>query len=154
MSKKRRAPFQVLIFPFCSQGKGTHQFLVLRRTDEQYWQAIAGGGDEGESPIQAAQRESSEEAGIEDSTRFFQLTSTCSIPVIHFENRDHWPKDLLVIPEYSFAVELSHTYPINLSNEHTEYKWLSFDEAQNLLHWDSNKTALWELNERLKRQCE
>jgi hypothetical protein len=30
-----------------------------------------------------------------------------------------------------------------------EFKWASYDEAVNLLKWDSNKNALWELKERL-----
>ena len=37
-----------------------------------------------------------------------------------------------------------------LSSEHKEYRWVKYDEAMRLLKYDSNKTALWELNERLK----
>lgn len=37
-----------------------------------------------------------------------------------------------------------------LSSEHKEYRWVEYDEAMRLLKYDSNKTALWELNERLK----
>ncbi len=37
-----------------------------------------------------------------------------------------------------------------LSKEHSEYKWVSIKEAQTILCWDSNKTALWELEERIK----
>jgi len=36
------------------------------------------------------------------------------------------------------------------SKEHLEYKWVSIKEAQTILCWDSNKTALWELEERIK----
>ncbi len=36
-----------------------------------------------------------------------------------------------------------------LSHEHIELKWECFENADSLLNWDSNKTALWELNERL-----
>ncbi|HFJ9286950.1 TPA: NUDIX pyrophosphatase, partial [Bacillus toyonensis] len=36
--------------------------------------------------------------------------------------------------------------------EHFNYKWLCFEEAVTLLKWDSNKTALWELNKRLLKQ--
>ena len=41
---------------------------------------------------------------------------------------------------------------IKLSKEHDEYKWLSYDEAKKLLKYDSNKSALWELNEKLNRK--
>ena len=40
-------------------------------------------------------------------------------------------------------------YDIKLSNEHKEYKWVEYNEAMEKLRYDSNKTALWELNERL-----
>ena len=38
-----------------------------------------------------------------------------------------------------------------LGDEHSEIKWASYEEAKELLKFDSNKNALWELNERLKR---
>ncbi|MGH7862823.1 MAG: VOC family protein [Candidatus Dormibacteraceae bacterium] len=53
-----------------------------------------------------------------------------------------------MIPNYTFGVELT-TEPIVLSHEHTEHRWLSFEEATALLKWDDNRTALWELHERL-----
>ncbi|OOE48439.1 NUDIX pyrophosphatase, partial [Salinivibrio kushneri] len=34
--------------------------------------------------------------------------------------------------------------------EHTEFRWCGFKEASELLKYDSNKIALWELNQRLK----
>ena len=37
-----------------------------------------------------------------------------------------------------------------LSNEHTEYKWLTYDEARKLLKWDSNKVAMYEIKCNLK----
>ena len=36
-----------------------------------------------------------------------------------------------------------------LSSEHTEIKWLKYEDAVAILKFDSNKTALYELNERL-----
>jgi broad specificity phosphatase PhoE len=42
---------------------------------------------------------------------------------------------------------------ITLSREHTDYRWVAYAEAARLLRWDSNRTALWELNERLTRQA-
>lgn len=35
------------------------------------------------------------------------------------------------------------------TGENKLYKWVSFDEAYEKLKFDSNKTALWELNQRL-----
>ena len=59
-----------------------------------------------------------------------------------------WGKECFVIPEYAFAVRVADTF-LQLSHEHTEYKWLTYSEAQTVLRYDSNKTALWELNRRI-----
>ena len=56
---------------------------------------------------------------------------------------------MFFVYEYSFAVNLKDC-EINLSSEHKEYKWVSYDEAKELLKYDSNKNALWELNEKIK----
>lgn len=61
-------------------------------------------------------------------------------------------EDVFVIKEYCFGVDVNGQ-EIVLNDEHPEYKWLSYEEAKKLLKWDSDKTALWELNERLKRGC-
>ena len=39
---------------------------------------------------------------------------------------------------------------IKLSNERETMQWCNYEEAMSKLEYDSNKTALWELNERLK----
>jgi hypothetical protein len=41
-------------------------------------------------------------------------------------------------------------FTIAISREHTAYRRLSCEEAMKLLRRDSNKTALWQLNERLR----
>jgi dATP pyrophosphohydrolase len=38
-----------------------------------------------------------------------------------------------------------------MSSEHKEYKWVSYSEAFEMLKYDSNRTALWELKTRLQR---
>lgn len=57
-------------------------------------------------------------------------------------------KNVYVVPEYLFAFECD-SEPL-LSNEHTEYKWLTYDEARKLLKWDSNKVAMYEIKCNLK----
>lgn len=55
----------------------------------------------------------------------------------------------MVIPEYSFAVMIDNTI-LNLSHEHTEYDWVDYETAIKRLRYDSNKTALWELDNKIK----
>ncbi|MEC8990461.1 MAG: hypothetical protein VX656_04385 [Candidatus Latescibacterota bacterium] len=40
-------------------------------------------------------------------------------------------------------------HEIVLSAEHAEVRWLNFDDAHQLAKYDGNKTALWELDQRL-----
>jgi len=36
--------------------------------------------------------------------------------------------------------------------EHLKYQWFTYDDAMEKLNWDSNKTALWELNYRIENK--
>jgi dATP pyrophosphohydrolase len=122
---------------------------VLKRSDEGYWQFVAGGGEDGELPIQSAERETAEEIGITVGT-LIKLDTISSVPKICFANADSWDNDLYVIPEYCFGINVRDS-AIVISNEHAEMCWLHYEQAYNLLKWDSNRVALWELNERLTK---
>ena len=138
-----REPYQILSIPY-RIVEGTPLFCIFRRADSSHWQFIAGGGENGETPTQAAIRETIEEIGV-GPINIKQLTCISYVPaeVIAESRRQHWDKNTYVIPEYSFAFECD-SKP-TLSNEHTEYKWLTYDEARKLLKWDSNKVAMYEL---------
>ena len=47
------------------------------------------------------------------------------------------------------AVMIDNTI-LNLSHEHTEYDWVDYETAIKRLRYDSNKTALWELDNKIK----
>jgi dihydroneopterin triphosphate diphosphatase len=142
-----RAPFQVLILPF-RKIDDSFQFALFCRADDKCWQAVAGGGEAGETPLEAARREAFEEAGISPGAEFIALDSVCSIPVIHFRESEAWGKDVFVIPEHSFGVNCTKQ-KIILSNEHIRMLWLPYSEALEKFTYDSNRTALWELNQKL-----
>jgi dATP pyrophosphohydrolase len=78
------------------------------------------------------------------------LDSVASIPVLNVVGKFLWGDKVLIIPEYCFGVEVKGRQ-LNISREHIEYKWVNYEEAVKMLKWDSNKSALWELNERLLR---
>jgi dihydroneopterin triphosphate diphosphatase len=146
-----RALFQVIVIPYRRNDAGILKYALFRRIDRDggYWQTIAGGGEEGESPLEAARREALEEAGLPVSLTFIELDSRASIPISHFKELSKLP-GIYVIPEYAFAVDAKDV-EIQLSYEHSEFLWLRYDKAMEFLRWDSNKTALWELNERLTK---
>jgi dATP pyrophosphohydrolase len=144
-----RAPFQVLVYPYRKVGDTEYEYALLRRSDEGWWQAIAGGGEDNETPLEAARRETREETGIALDTLFLQLDTIEPVRVTEFRDNHFWGADIYVIPQYCFGV-LVQDGQITLSHEHTDYQWLTYDEAYNLLKYDGNRTALWELNQRLR----
>ena len=143
-----RAPFQILAVP-CHFIKGELCFCVFRRADSDIWQFIAGGGENNEKPSDAALREIKEETGV-TAEKLTALQSVAFVPaeVVAKNLRAHWDKNIFVIPEYSFAFECSADP--TLSREHSEYKWLPYNDARKLLKWDSNKVAMYEIMCRLR----
>lgn len=49
-----RASYQVLVIPYHLGASGRLEFAIFRRADSGYWQGIAGGGEEGETPLETA----------------------------------------------------------------------------------------------------
>ena len=143
-----RAPFQILVFPYRRQESGDVQYAIFSRVDCSCWQGIAGGGEEDETPLEAAKRESFEEAGIPGNYPYIQLDTINSIPVIHFRDSYLWGEKIYVIPEYTFGVHIGKN-EIRLSSEHKELRWVNIEEAMTMLKYDGNQTALWELNQKV-----
>lgn len=139
-----RAPLQILAIPY-RFVEGALSYCLFRRTDSDYWQFVAGGGEDNETPLEAAIREIFEEAGVK-ADNIIKLTSMCYVQADIFKKRHlyNWPKDLYVVPEYAFGFECNDE--VVISREHTECLWLSYEEARKKCKWDSNRTALYELN--------
>lgn len=138
------------MFPFRCEGDG-HVYGLLRRQDAGYWQGVAGGGEAGESPLQAARREAAEEAGAGPDAEFVALDARATMPVVAVTGGFTWGPDVLVIPEYAFGAGVE-SGRLRLSDEHSEYGWFSLEEACKAVRWDSSRTALWELDQRLRRR--
>lgn len=145
-----RAKYQVLVIPYHIEN-GNVKYCIFKRNDMKVWQFIAGGGeDEDETIIISAKREAYEEANIGMDCNYSVLDTQNSIPTYCFkEARKIWDENCLVIPEYTFAVRMDTTI-LELSQEHTEYEWVDYKTALKRLRYDSNKTALWELDSKIK----
>jgi len=142
-----RAKFQVLVIPFIIDKQNNLKVAVFKRIDGDYWQFIAGGGEKNETILEAAQREAYEEAKIKSDNKFYKLDTMSMVPKRYFHEHKN-RKDMYVVPEYCFGVLLKDENLI-LSSEHLEYCWLNYEDAINCLKYDSNKTALWELKEKI-----
>ena len=144
-----RAPFNVLVYLYRRVGDGEFEYALLKRADAGFWQGVTGGGEGDETPSETARRETHEETGILPAAPFLQLDTVEPVPVTFFRDSHLWGEDVYVIPQYAFGVEVQDE-ELTLSPEHTAYRWLRYEEADRLLKYDGNRTALWELNQRLR----
>ena len=147
-----RLPYQTLTILY-KKNNDKILYAIFYRNSHPIWQFISGGGEDNETPFETVIREIKEETLLTiERKRVKQLDSRTTIPVLNITGRYTWGPDVYVIPEYAFSVEIIRDDNIQLSNEHKEYKWVEYDEAMNKLKYDSNKTALWELNEKIKNR--
>ena len=146
-----RAPYNVLVLPYYIYENNV-EYCIFKRADMNIWQFIAGGGEDDEEPRTAAIRESLEEASISPNSNYRQLVSMGYVSVENFSEkmRQTWGEKS-IIPVFTFSVNLDKK-DIVISDEHTEFKWCNYTEAKERLHFDLDKTALYELNEEVKRR--
>jgi len=137
-----RLPIQVEGIIFRKKG-GTIEYLLLKRLPERngFWQPVTGGVEEGETREEALRREVMEETGVENMLAVIE-------GLYYFEFSDPNPNQ-----EYVYGVEISPSEEITFDQkEHSEYRWCSFQEALQLLHWKENKEALRKLNATLTQR--
>jgi len=145
-----RAPFQILVYLCRRISDDEYEYALLKRSDGGWWQGIAGGGEGAETPLEAARREVKEEAGIASDSDFLALDTVVWVRAPEFRDSHLWGEGVYVIPQHCFGL-LVRNEEIMLSEEHSEYRWLNYGEADMLIRYEGNKTALWELHQRLSR---
>ena len=148
-----RAPYQILAILYKRENNKI-LYGIFYRNSHPIWQFISGGGENNENPLETVIREIEEETSLSvEKEKIEQLDSKTTIPVLNITGEYTWGKNVYVVPEYSFAIEIKdEDGNIQLSNEHKEYKWVEYEEALKKLKYDSNKTALWELNEKINKK--
>lgn len=92
------------------------QVLILKRSDDQSWCLPCGWVDVGECPATAAVREVKEETGLDVKAKGYLGISTKGAGKT--QNIQH-QVNMLVLVEL-----ISDTCTIQLSHEHTEFKWI------------------------------
>ncbi|MCH7965287.1 MAG: NUDIX domain-containing protein [Bacteroidetes bacterium] len=112
------------------------EFLLLKRAKDQIypavWQMVSGKIKENEKAFETSLRELREETNLTplkmwiapkvNSFYSSQSDSICLIPV--------------------FAVQVKKDSKVIISDEHSEYKWVTSDEAKRLLAWDGQRKAV------------
>ena len=110
-------------------------FLLLKRAKtkmyEHIWQGVAGKIEKGEKSWETAKRELKEETGLKPNKMFI---------VDHVSKFYEQIDDRInLVPVFGIEV---NTQEVLLSDEHSEYKWVTIDEALDLLVWTGQKQAI------------
>lgn len=140
---KTREQIELFVFRACEGGQSV-EFLLLLRTPGRggFWQPLTGGVHVGETLKDCVVREAKEEIGV-----------TISNPVLETGYSFTFTESGRSHSETVFCVEISRSESesIVLSDEHESYRWVSAQQALNLLKWDSNKTGLRRVLETIER---
>ena len=146
-----RLPIQVSIFVVRLDGEYGWECLLLHRVLPQmsFWQPVTGGVEEGETVEQTAARELAEETGFA-SDGLEPIGHVYSFPPNGmFKNMYEVVPDQITVHVFVAAV-LSDESPVIDPVEHDDYRWCSYDEAMELLHWWDDKAAIEKVAEFLK----
>lgn len=106
--------------------KSTDRFLLIQRSDyvasPLTWGLPGGKVENGESPLEAARRETIEEIGIDIK----------SLPItLIYTNDVHAPRFRF----YTYACIVDEEFEPSLNWESANYKWCTIDEVPAPLHW-------------------
>ena len=108
----------------------TNKYLLLKRSESKdfapgAWECVTGRVDQGEGFEDAVRREVFEELGVPGVTIEFIIGTT------HFYRGAAGPENELIGVVYGCA--LDEASPIHISQEHSEFRWLTVAEADTLL---------------------
>ncbi len=143
-----RAPFIVFVYPYIKTDDNDFEYALLKSAERNIWEAVAGGGEDAETLLEAAVRETFEETGIRVESPPVQLDTKAPVPVTRFKESHSWG-NMYVIPIHYFGIRAENRQ-IRMSEEHSEYKWLKYHDARELLKFEDDKIALWELDRRVR----
>jgi len=146
-----RQPRQIHVFLYRKGETGWEYAVFLRSNLKDCWQGVSGGVEDDETLEEAARRELWEEIGRQQALPLYPLECVNSFPaaIIGKKHAARWGENVILVPIHYFAV--AYDGPIRLSEEHLEYRWLPYEAASALLYFPEQKTALYELNERILR---
>src|SRR5512146_621054 len=116
-------------------NRTTGKFLLLKRASHKIypgtWQMITASCEEGESTKETAVRELFEETGIKKSSLF--AAPHVNTSYFYINNSIYF---------YPVFLAVVSTDEVLISDEHTEYKWVTYFEAVKLIHWPDQIESL------------
>lgn len=112
------------------------EFLLLKRSNQDIypgvWQMVTGSVITGEKAYEAVIREIKEETGLIPE----KLWVVPNVNSFYSKKRDH----ICMVPV--FAALVKNNLEINISGEHTEFKWVDKDTAKQLLAWIGQRNSV------------
>lgn len=112
------------------------EFLLLKRSElEVYpgiWQMVTGSSNQEERALQTVVREIKEETDLQPK----RLWVVPFINSFYSWKRNH----ICLVPVFAAMVE--NDARVRISEEHTEYKWVSRDEAVEMLAWIGQRSSV------------
>ena len=130
----------------CLAENNEYKFLLLKRSETTkiypgIWQMVTGKIEEGESTSDAVKRELSEETGIK-AERLYVIPKINSF---YFAASDK----IMLSPVFLVMVKNTN---VTISDEHCEYKWVSYEEATGLIYWPNQVESLSIIMRQLKHR--
>lgn len=126
-------------------NNGVLEFLLLRPNPEpdlQYdYYVITGGVESGESPHEAASRETEEEIGLKP-LRIIDLHSK-----MEYVNSRTFKR----VSEYAFLIEVA-IGDLVLNEEHIDYKWVKIDDFEREIWWEGSREPLKRIIDKVRRE--
>lgn len=122
------------------------EFLLLKRSEKEIypglWQMVTGSIDDNEKAYQTAIREIKEETGL-TPVKFWVVPNV---------NSFYSPKQNSICMVPVFAALVADDSNVNISGEHSEYKWVGKDDAIKLLAWPGQRNSVETIYEYFKNQ--
>jgi len=118
------------------ETKNGVEFLLLKRSEKVIfpglWQMVNGKIEESEKAFETAVREIKEETG-------FIPLKLWTVPNMN-SFYTHESDSITVLPV--FAALVKNNIEVNLSKEHTDFKWLNSSSVKEFLAWDGQRKSV------------
>lgn len=127
------------------------EFLILKTNKKRggFFQPVTGKVEFKEDLLDAAKREVEEETGITKYLKIVEDFYSFKYPI---PGRLKYKVSFKEFEEHVFAMEISPEDNIKISDEHEEYKWCNYNDAYDMIEFETNKYALKKLNFSLKKE--
>jgi dATP pyrophosphohydrolase len=145
--KQNKQPVSVLVVIFTDDL----EVLLLERADQPgYWQSVTGSRDGDELLADTAIREVGEETGLDARRYSLSDWQKQNVYEIYPHWRHRYAPGVTHNTEHVFGLQLPRPVNIQLApREHLNYRWLSWQDAAEMVFSPSNRAAILELPNRV-----